>query len=272
MSNQTFKAKDEVIDSQYGWGVVQSGNDTEGYEVGFGDILAPDEFPVHVLLRNVKQLRLNASLSMKPTTIVGSHVAIIPEGKFGKVAQQRITQDGTTVYKVSGLAGEFDDDELIWLSSIFSENVLQTGLRWIANLETDRHYIIGNPAMYDFLKAARLVEDAPELGAGKTRLTTRGENAVHAFNSVNNQQDVTPVTGISRPVANHFWKKSGTIRQSFRTVLVEIDGRKYDTNRITEASFKRLRAVLNDPSVEKIVEFDDYDLTPTVYFYYGKLK
>lgn len=57
MSNQTFKAKDEVIDSQYGWGIVQSGNDTDGYEVGFGDILAPDEFPVHVLHRSTSQLK-----------------------------------------------------------------------------------------------------------------------------------------------------------------------------------------------------------------------
>lgn len=31
------------------WGIVQSGDDESGYMVGFGDILAPDEFPVHVL-------------------------------------------------------------------------------------------------------------------------------------------------------------------------------------------------------------------------------
>lgn len=57
-----FRSGDEIIDSEYGWGVIQSGNDIDGYMVGFGDILAPDEFPVHELLRGVKCLSLNDAL------------------------------------------------------------------------------------------------------------------------------------------------------------------------------------------------------------------
>lgn len=91
-----------------------------------------------------------------------------------------------------------------------------------------------------------------------------------------NGMSIVTALSVEKPIAhllpNRMWKKSGTIRQSFRTVLVEIEGRKYDMNRITESSFKRLRAVLNDSSVEKSVELDDYDLTPTVYFYYGVNK
>lgn len=57
MSEQTFNVKDEVIDCLYGWGIVQSGNDTDGYQVGFSDILAPDDFPVHVFHRSVGELK-----------------------------------------------------------------------------------------------------------------------------------------------------------------------------------------------------------------------
>jgi hypothetical protein len=48
-----------------------------------------------------------------------------------------------------------------------------------------------------------------------------------------------------------------------------IGGRKYDLRRISISSGKRLRALLNSDRVEKRVEFDDSQLTPTVYFWYG---
>lgn len=51
-----FRPGDEVINVTHGWGIVLSGNDNDGYEVWFNDILVPDEFPVHVLRFGVDEL------------------------------------------------------------------------------------------------------------------------------------------------------------------------------------------------------------------------
>lgn len=111
----------------------------------------------------------------------GKEVFVIPEAVFGIAGAARLTHDGTLVFAVEGTRGEFDGDELIELDGFDSRETLLVGLSWIAELQTNPHYIIGNPAMYDALKEAVLIEDAPELGLGKTRLTTRGDNAVEAW-------------------------------------------------------------------------------------------
>lgn len=47
---------------------------------------------------------------------------------------------------------------------------------------------------------------------------------------------------------------------------LNIGPRKYDLNRITDASRQRVQLVLNSDTIEKNVEFDE-DMTPTIYFW-----
>lgn len=64
MTNQSkFQQRDWVIvksDRHPGFkgadGGILKGNDEAGYDVGFTDILAPDEFPVHILHYPVEEI------------------------------------------------------------------------------------------------------------------------------------------------------------------------------------------------------------------------
>ena len=66
-------------------------------------------------------------------------------------------------------------------------------------------------------------------------------------------------------------QKRIVIEIGFRTTNVRIEDRKYDIAHITDASFKRLRTLLDKiPQHDRNVELDPDDLTPSAYFYFGK--
>lgn len=52
--------------------------------------------------------------------------------------------------------------------------------------------------------------------------------------------------------------------------VIRIELRKYEWHRLTESSQKRLAKILSDERLEKVACLDDRDLTPTIYFDYGK--
>jgi hypothetical protein len=148
----------------------------------------------------------------------GTTVFVIPEAKFGKAGAARLTNDGTLVFAVEGVQGEFDGDELIALDCPNPQETLIVGLRWIAELQTNPHYIIGNPAMYELLKDSVLIEDAPELGFGKTRLTQRGENAVEAYHVYQEQNP-------PKPPANNWQNWQQRFHDEYRRVSEDYEAR-----------------------------------------------
>lgn len=68
-------------------------------------------------------------------------------------------------------------------------------------------------------------------------------------------------------------QKRIVVETGFRTTSIRIEDRKYDITRITDASFKRLRTLLDKiPQQDRNVELDPDDLTPAAYFYFGKRR
>lgn len=66
-------------------------------------------------------------------------------------------------------------------------------------------------------------------------------------------------------------QKRIVIETGFRTTKVRIEDRKYDVTCMTDSSFKRLRTLLDKvPQRDRNAELDPDDLTPSVYFYFGK--